>query len=74
MTVILPPISQTLDYSKLPQTRTNFRLQWYKLTLHNSNLGQFRNHLVSAVTSYIRALKQISTSGQVVQSVGQVVF
>ena len=27
-TVILPPISRTIDYSKLPQTRTNFRLPW----------------------------------------------
>ena len=29
-TVIFPPISQTLDYSKLPQTWTNSRLPWEK--------------------------------------------
>ena len=29
-TVILPPISRTLDYSKLPETRTNSRLPWEK--------------------------------------------
>ena len=60
-TVILPPISWTLDNSKLPQTQTNSWLLWEKLTLDNSNLWKFRNHL-SADFSYIRALKQINTS------------
>ena len=67
-TVILPPISWTLDNSKLPQTRTNSWLLWEKLTLDNSNLWKFRNHL-SADFSYIRTLKQINTSGQVVFSI-----
>ena len=34
-TVILPPISRTLNNSKLPQTRANSWLPWEKLTLDN---------------------------------------
>ena len=44
--VISPPISRTLDFLKLPITRTNFGSHWTKLTLDNLNLRKFRNHLV----------------------------
>ena len=43
--VISPPISRTLDFSKLPTTRTNFGSRRTKLTLDNLNLRKFRNHL-----------------------------
>ena len=42
----LTPISRTLDFSKLPITRTNYGSRGDKLTLDNSNLQKFRNHLV----------------------------
>ena len=44
--IMSPPISRTLDFSKLPITRTNFFFPWDKLTLDNSNLQKFRNNLV----------------------------
>ena len=50
--IISPPISRTLDFSKLPITRTNFFFLWDKLTLDNSNLRKFRNNLVQmSITS-----------------------
>ena len=39
-------ISRTLDFSKHPITQTNFGSRGTKLTLNNSNLQKFRNHLV----------------------------
>ena len=44
--IISPPISRTLDFSKLPVSRTDFWLQRDELTLDNSNMRKFRNHLV----------------------------
>ena len=43
--IISSPISRTLDFWKLPITRTNFGSRRTKLTLDNLNLRKFRNHL-----------------------------
>ena len=56
-TVILPPIFQTFDFSKLPIFRTNSCLPWKKFIRNLPSISQTRRKvLLSSVQSHFRSL------------------
>ena len=50
-------------FLETPDNSNQFWLPWDKLTLDNSNLRKFPNHLISADVNYIHTFQQIGTSG-----------